>query len=42
MRASVPAMTKASELILENHRSSECDEMLMPFSEIIRLIPTEA
>lgn len=42
MRASVPAMTKASELILKNHRSSECDEMLMPFSEIIRLIPTEA
>lgn len=42
MRAEVPAMQKAAEIILENHRAQECDEMLMPFKDIIRLIPTEA
>lgn len=41
MRAEVPAMQRAAELILENHRAEECDEMLMPFKDIIRLIPTE-
>lgn len=41
MRAQVPAMQKAAELILENHRAQECDEMLMPFKDIIRLIPAE-
>ena len=41
MRAQVPAMRKAAELILENHRAQECDSMLMPFKEIIRLIPAE-
>lgn len=41
MRAEVPAMQKAAELILENHRAEECDEILMPFQDIIRLIPTE-
>ena len=41
MRAEVPAMKKAAELILENHRAEECDEILMPFKDIIRLIPTE-
>ncbi|MBP5237019.1 MAG: phosphoenolpyruvate mutase [Clostridia bacterium] len=41
MRATVPAITQAATMILENHRSEECDKMLMPFSEIIRLIPTE-
>ena len=41
MRAEVPAMQKAAELILENHRAEECDEMLMPFKDIIRLIPSE-
>lgn len=41
MRAEVPAMKKAAETILENHRAEECDEMLMPFKEIIRLIPEE-
>ena len=41
MRAEVPAMQKAAELILENHRAEECDAMLMPFKDIIRLIPTE-
>lgn len=42
MRASVPAAQKAAKIILENHRSSECDEFLMPFGEIIRLIPDTA
>lgn len=41
MRAEVPAMQKAAETILENHRAEECDAMLMPFKDIIRLIPTE-
>lgn len=41
MRAEVPAMQKAAEIILENHRAEECDEMLMPFKDIIRLIPVE-
>ncbi|QUC66663.1 phosphoenolpyruvate mutase [Aristaeella hokkaidonensis] len=41
MRAEVPAMQKAAETILKNHRAEECDAMLMPFKEIIRLIPEE-
>ena len=41
MRAEVPAMQKAAEMILENHRAEECDAMLMPFIDIIRLIPEE-
>lgn len=41
MRAQVPAMQKAAETILENHRAEECDAMLMPFQDIIRLIPVE-
>lgn len=41
MRAEVPAMQKAAKLILENHRAEECDAMLMPFKDIIRLIPVE-
>lgn len=41
MRAEVPAMQKAAETILENHRAEECDKMLMPFKEIIRMIPAE-
>ena len=41
MRAEVPAMQKAAEIILENHRAEECDSMLMPFKDIIRLIPAE-
>lgn len=41
MRAEVPAMQKAAEIILQNHRAEECDEMLMPFKDIIRLIPSE-
>ena len=41
MRAQVPAIQQAAKTILENHRAEECDEMLMPFKEIIRLIPVE-
>lgn len=41
MRAEVPAMQKAARTILENHRAKECDSMLMPFRDIIRLIPAE-
>lgn len=42
MRAEVPAMQKAAETILQHHRAEECDAMLMPFKDIIRLIPAEA
>ena len=41
MRAAVPAIRKAAETILENHRAEECDKDLMPFKDIIRLIPEE-
>ncbi len=41
MRAEVPAMQKVAETILENHRAEECDDMLMPFKDIIRMIPVE-
>ena len=39
MRATVPAIQNAAKMILENHRAQECDSMLMPFKDIIRLIP---
>ena len=41
MRATVPAIQKAAETILQNHRAEECDADLMPFKDIIRLIPEE-
>ncbi len=41
MRAQVPAVQKAAQMILENHRAKECDKMLMPFKDIIRMIPAE-
>ncbi|MCM1213572.1 MAG: phosphoenolpyruvate mutase [Lachnospiraceae bacterium] len=41
LRATVPAVQKAAAMILENHRAEECDSMLMPFKEIIRLIPED-
>ena len=41
MRAAVPAVRKTAESILAHHRAQECDEELMPFGEIIRLIPGE-
>lgn len=39
MRAAVPAIREAAQIILQNHRAEECDKFLMPFQEIIRLIP---
>jgi phosphoenolpyruvate phosphomutase len=41
MRAAVPAIRNAAVSILENHRAEECDRDLMPFKDIIRLIPEE-
>lgn len=41
MRAAVPAIRQAAETILRCHRAEECDAMLMPFKEIIRMIPEE-
>ena len=41
MRATVPAIQNVAEMILKNERSEECDSLLMPFKEIIRLIPEE-
>lgn len=41
MRAAVPAVREAAESILRNHRAEECDANLMPFKDIIRLIPEE-
>ena len=41
MRAAVPAIRDAAESILISHRAQECDGRLMPFKEIIRMIPEE-
>lgn len=41
MRSQVPAMQHTAETILKNHRALEADKMLMPFQEIIRMIPME-
>ena len=40
-RTGFPAMQNAAKMILEHHRAKECDEICMPFKEIIRLIPEE-
>ncbi len=40
-RTGFPAMQNAAKLILENHRAKECDDVCMPFKEIITLIPEE-
>ena len=40
-RTEVPAMQNAAKLILKNHRAKECDDICMPFKDIIRLIPEE-
>lgn len=40
-RAGVPAMQNAIKLILENHRAAECDNICMPFKDIINLIPED-
>lgn len=40
-RSGFPAMQNAAKLILQNHRAKECDDICMPFKEIIRLIPED-
>lgn len=40
-RAEFPAMQNAAEMILKYHRAKECDDICMPFKDIIRLIPEE-
>lgn len=40
-RTGFPAMQNAAQLILRNHRAKECDDICMPFKDIIRLIPDE-
>lgn len=41
IRATVPAINDTAKSILEHHRAQECESALMPFSDIIRLIPEE-
>ncbi len=41
-RAAVPAMRDAARRILADGRAEACDEICMPFQEIIRLIPEDA
>ena len=40
-RTGFPAMQNAAKMILKNHRAKECDDICMPFKDIIRLIPEE-
>lgn len=40
-RTAFPAMQNAAKLILQNHRAKECDDICMPFKDIISLIPEE-
>ena len=40
-RSGFPAMKKAAETILKNHRAKEADDMCMPIKEILTLIPEE-
>lgn len=40
-RSGFPAMKKAAETILKNHRAKETDSMCMPIKDIITLIPEE-
>lgn len=40
-RTGFPAMQNAARMILTNHRAKECDDICMPFKDIIRLIPEE-
>lgn len=41
MRAEVPAIESTARNILEHHRAMEADSTLMPFKDIIRMIPEE-
>ena len=40
-RSGFPAMQKAAESILANHRAKEADALCMPIKDIINLIPEE-
>lgn len=40
-RTGFPAMQNAAKTILLNHRAKECDDICMPFKDIIRLIPED-
>ncbi|MDE5753717.1 MAG: phosphoenolpyruvate mutase [Oscillospiraceae bacterium] len=40
-RTGFPAMQNAARMILEHHRAKECDDICMPFKDIIRLIPED-
>lgn len=40
-RTAFPAMQNAAVQILKHHRAKECDDICMPFKDIIRLIPSE-
>ena len=40
-RAGVPAMQNAAKMILKNHRAKECDDICMPFRDIITLMQEE-
>lgn len=40
-RSGFLAMQNAAKLILKNHRAKECDDICMPFKDIITLIPEE-
>ena len=40
-RTGFPAMQNAAKLILTHHRAKECDDICMPFKDIIRLIPED-
>lgn len=40
-RTAFPAMQNAAKMILEHQRAKECDDICMPFADIIRLIPEE-
>lgn len=39
LRSSYPAMQKVAQTILENGRSSECDDLCMSIKEILELVP---
>ena len=41
LRAAVPAMQKCANIILDNHRAEEVDDICMPFKDIISLIPID-
>ena len=39
LRAAYPAMVKVAESILQNHRSSDANDLCMPIKQILELIP---